>query len=90
MRTLTESDVIAMFREEWDRKLAEAMSAVFKTDGGTQAATALSPELKLRHKKSRYKYTIDAVSAREAVLRTPEGKKFSVDKETLENEYELA
>ena len=36
-----------------------------------------------------YLYTVVAVSPRGVILQTPEGKQFSVDKETLEQEYEL-
>jgi len=36
-----------------------------------------------------YLYTVVSVSPRGAVLKTPEGKEFSVDKDTLEVEYEL-
>lgn len=93
MRTLTEADVIRVMREEWDKRAAALAETVDLTlsaktrDGGEQLV--ISPELKVMHKDSGIRYTVDSVGPRDVILRTPEGEKFLVDKETLEAEYEL-
>lgn len=93
MRTLQEADVIRIMREEWDRKVAALAETVDLTlnakakDG--EEHPVISPELKVMHKKSGIRYTVDSVGPRDIILRTPEDEKFLVDKETLEAEYEL-
>lgn len=94
MRNLTEADVIRVMREEWDRKvtaLAETVNIALnsKVGDGSGEQPVLAPELKVMHKKSGIRYTVDSVGPRDIILRTPEGEKFLVDKETLEAEYEL-
>ena len=92
MKKLEESDIIRIMREEWDAKVAalsEAVDAVLKGKVDGQEKTILSPELKLRHKKTQFLYTVASVGPRDAILKTPEGKQMIVDKDTLENEYEL-
>ena len=49
----------------------------------------LSPELKVRHKQSKYRYTIDSIDEPTFVLRDPMGKKFSLDRGELEKDYVL-
>ncbi len=91
MRTLTEADVIRAFREEHAKRLAELakdVDVMFKTRDGKQQ-NVLSAGLKLRHKKSGLLYTIDSVGSKDAILRTPEGKKFLVDAPELEQTYDL-
>lgn len=93
MRTLTEADVIRVMREEWDKRVAALAETVdltlsAKTKGGGEQLV-ISPELKVMHKDSGIRYTVDSVGPRDIILRTPEGEKFLVDKETLEAEYEL-
>jgi hypothetical protein len=89
-KKLNEREVLRLMREEWDRRvgsfLLEADDVPIKA-GGT--SMMLSPELKLVHKRSRLRYTIDSVGARDVVLRTPEGDTFVVDTDTLEKEYGL-
>lgn len=92
-RVLRESDVLRVMREvHRDRitELARELDVLFKPNGkGTEEQNVLSPELKLRHKKSGLLYTISSVGPRDAILRTPEDKEFLVDKNGLEAEYEL-
>lgn len=93
MRKLQEADVIRIMREEWDKKvtaLAETVDLTMHAKGkdGDQQPV-ISPELKVMHKKSGIRYTVDSVGPRDIILRTPEDEKFLVDKETLEAEYEL-
>lgn len=91
-RVLRESDVLDMMREvHRDRitELARDLDVLFKPKGKAEEQNVLSPELKLKHKKSGLLYTISSVGPRDAILRTPEGKEFLVDKDGLEAEYEL-
>jgi hypothetical protein len=92
MKKLEESDIIKIMREEWDANVAalsEAVDAVLKGKVDGKEKTILSPELKLRHKKSQFLYTVVSVGPRDAILMTPEGEQMIVDKDTLEKEYEL-
>lgn len=93
MKTLQEADVIRIMREEWDKKvqaLAETVDITMhaKSKDGDEHPV-ISPELKVMHKKSGIRYTVDSVGPRDIILRTPEDEKFIVDKDTLEAEYEL-
>lgn len=93
MRNLTEADVIRVMREEWDKKVAaltETVDMAMNSKVGKEGEKpVLAPELKVMHKQSGIRYTVDSVGPRDIILRTPEGDKFIVDKETLEAEYEL-
>ena len=93
MKTLQEADIIRVMREEWDAKvkaLAEEVDVVMNSRvGDSEVAPVLAPELKVRHKKSQIRYTVNSVGPRDVILRTPEGEPFLVDKAELENEYEL-
>lgn len=93
MKKLEESDIIQIMREEWDAKLArlaEDVDAVLRGKVDGKEKTILSPDTKLRHKKSKLLYTLISIGPRDAVLLTPEGdKQFIVDKDTLENEYAI-
>lgn len=94
MRNLTEADVIRVMREEWDKKISTLSETVeialnSKVGDGSGEQPILSPELKVMHKTSGIRYTVDSVGPRDIILRTPENEKFLVDKDTLESEYEL-
>jgi hypothetical protein len=92
MKKLEESDIIRIMREEWQAKLNEledTVDAIFKGKIDGKEKTILSPDLKLRHKASQYLYTVVSVGPRNAILKTPEGKEFIVDKEELEKNYEI-
>lgn len=92
MKKLTESDIIRIMREEWDAKLAtlsENVDAMLKGKVDGENKTLISPELKLRHKKTQFLYTVVSVGSQDVILVTPEGKQFLIDKDTLENEYEI-
>jgi hypothetical protein len=95
MKNLTESDIIRIMREEWEtkiQKIAEDVDLALKAKIGDKKKEKIvvSDELKVVHKKSGIRYTIDSVSPKDCVLRTPEGKTFLVDTNELEKEYELA
>jgi hypothetical protein len=94
MKTLDDALVIGIMREEWDKRvkvLSEkvdlTMSAPVSAKG--EEKTILTPELKVRHKDSGIRYTIDSVGPRDVILRTPEGETFLVNGDELEQGYEL-
>ena len=93
MKTLTESDIVRIMREEWDAKVAklseQVEAALTAKLGKGKEKIIMSPELKLKHTKSGIRYTIDSVGPKDCVLRTPEGETFLVDAATLEKEYHL-
>lgn len=86
MRTLTERDVIAIMREEWDRR-TQALAEELRVGGDEGLVSA---ELKVVHKDTGTLYTVDSVSPRDVILRTPEGDKFIVNGEEFEAEYKLS
>lgn len=90
---LTEAELLRVMREEWEHKVSSLAEDVLSLTGevgdGTEEGV-LSPDLKVRHKKSGVRYTIDSVSPRSVVITTPEGETIAVDGSTLESEYELA
>lgn len=100
MKKLTESDVIRIMREEWDAKilrLSEDVDAVLQGKIGGKENFLISPQIKLKHKRSKLLYTVVSVSPEEVILKAyddnetdgapPKEKCFPVDKKTLENEY---
>lgn len=92
MKKLTHEDVIAVIREEWDRKLtqlAEEVELMYKVKVGGKEINPIADDLKVKHRKSGILYTIDEVGPQDAVLITPEGDKFMINSEELENDYEL-
>lgn len=93
MKTLTEADVIRVMREEWDAGVAaltEQIDMVMRSKvDGNDKEPVLSPELKVKHKKSQIRYTISSVGPRDIILRTPEGEEFLIDQEELEQNYQL-
>jgi hypothetical protein len=93
MKTLQPEDVLRVMREEWEAKtkaLTEQVDLLMnaKVDGGAEDPV-LSPELKVRHKKSQIRYTVVSVGSQDIILKTPEGEQFLIDKEELESKYEL-
>ena len=109
MKTLEETDILRIMREEWDRKISSLVTERKQKHGDKkkqpkkskhvdldikvkvddQVKSVISPELRVMHSPSRIKYTVDAVTPRELILREPEGEKFMVDTNTLEDEYEV-
>jgi len=104
MQKLTEADIIKLMREEWDasiKKLTEAVDATLASKLDGKEAIIMDPLLKLKHKKSQLLYTVISVSPRDVVLRaydapvagsgkSPKPVDFMVDKEEVENAYEIA
>lgn len=90
MKVLTEAEVIRVFKEEHHKRveaLKEELDMYFK--GGSDTENVISPELKVKHKKSGIRYTVDSVSTRDIVLRSPEGERCKVNQQTLEDEFEI-
>lgn len=92
MKKLEDSVIIELMKEEWAsklKKLSEAVDAILtgKVDG--KEKDILSPQTKLRHKKTQYLYDLVSVGPRDVILKTPEGKQFLVTKEELEADYEI-
>jgi hypothetical protein len=92
MKTLNEEDILRVMREEWSNKLtalSEEIDLMLKSKVDGEKKDVLSPDLKIRHKKSQILYTIVSVGPRDIILKTPEGEDFLVDKDELEKNYEL-
>lgn len=92
MKKLKEKDIIRLMREEWNANLhalSENVDAVLKGKVDGKEKFLISPELKLRHKKTQFLYTVDSVGPQDIILCTPEGEQFLIDKATLESEYEI-
>jgi hypothetical protein len=92
MKNLEEEEVLRIMREEWAAKvkaLSEEVDLTFKTKVDGKESEVISPDLKVRHKKSQILYTVVSVGPQDIILKTPEGEDFLLDKDTLEDEYEL-
>jgi hypothetical protein len=91
-KELTEEDIIRVMREEYDlklKRLREHVDLTFKAKVDGEEKSLISPELKILHKTSGIRYTVDSVAPEDVILRTPEGEKFIVDRQELEKEYEI-
>ncbi|MBM3194164.1 MAG: hypothetical protein FJZ60_00185 [Chlamydiae bacterium] len=97
MKKLQKEDVIKIMREEWNAKIAilrEEVDLTFKAKVDGEEKTLPNQGLKLRGKENKILYTITKVAVGGVGLRPPEGpadgsKDFFVDKEVLEDKYEL-
>lgn len=92
MKKLAEEDIIQVMREEWRAKVAaltEEVDLTLKTKVDGEDKEVISQDLKVRHKKSQLLYTVVSVGPRDIILKTPEGEEFLLDKDQLEDEYEL-
>jgi hypothetical protein len=92
MKKLQEEDVLRIIREEWAAKvkaLSEEIDLALKAKVDGKEKEIISPDLKIRHTKSQLLYTVVSIGPKDVILKTPEGEKFLLDKETLEKEYEL-
>ena len=92
MKNLKEEDVIRIMREEWTKKvkaLSEDVDLMLKTKVDKKKVNPIGQDLKIRHKKSQILYTVDEVGPQDAILITPEGEKFMINSQELENDYEL-
>jgi hypothetical protein len=60
-----------------------------KIDINTSVHGLLSRGLRVNHKDSGLEYAIVSVSPRDVILRTPEGRQFTVSAEEINKEYKL-
>jgi hypothetical protein len=95
IRKLTESDVVRIFREEWEakmRKMSEGPDIDFsmKLPGkNSQESILISRGTKVKHKETGIRYTVTNVNEDGCTLKGPEGKKNTVNVKQLEGEYAL-
>ncbi len=94
MKALRDEDIVRMMREEWAagvRALSEQIDMVMnaKVDKKGPEEPVVAPELKVRHKKSGLRYTVNSVGPHDVILRAPEGETFLVSAEDFEDEYQL-
>jgi hypothetical protein len=93
MKKLEDKDVLKIFREEWEKKLnvlREAVDVALSTPAVKDGEELIiDPGLKVRHKKTGIRYTVDSVSPRDVILLTPEGETFLVTADEIEEDYEL-
>lgn len=90
MTQLTENKIIKILKEEWTNKelqVEKALKMFMKVD--SEKKNIISAETKVRHKGSQLLYTVQEVCPDEIILRTPEGKLFSVEQDEFSKEYEL-
>lgn len=91
-KPLTEQDVLNIIREEWQLKkeaLEKELDVYYKPHKTSDEVNVISPMLKVKHRKSGYKYTVDSVGTNSVVLRAPEGELIDLSAQEFESEYEL-
>jgi ribosome biogenesis protein Tsr3 len=91
MKQLTDETILRIMNEEWDKKvkkLQEEVDTFFQNE--QQADPVVSAGLKVMHKKSKIRYTVDSIAKKDVVLLSPEGNKFLISADELESEYELS
>lgn len=79
--------IITLLREVADEKITNLSRRYEKQKSDTES---VAKGLKVKHSKSQYLYTVVSISPRDIVLRTPEGKDVSVERDEFNKEYELA
>ena len=92
MEKLDESVVIRILREEWEARktsLREELKTVFKPSKKAPEKPAISPGLKIKHKKSGILYTVDSVGHDQVIIRKPEGNRVLVPNDQIEKDFEL-
>lgn len=72
-----------------DVQAQDVTSSDVSDDAVVPEKNLLSPELKIKHKKSGLLYTIHAIDDQMVVLRSPDNRKFSIDRDEIEKEYVL-
>lgn len=86
MSKVNSTFLLEMFRSEYQKRLSEVIGEADAFDG--DGNMILSPDLKVRHKKSGLEYTIDRVEGGkgdlQVFLRSPEDPRFEPAPETKE------
>lgn len=80
--------------EEQDSEKSDEKKKDKKKSKDTKSSIDIVPRdvssgTRIRHKNSGIEYTVVSVSPRDMVLKTPEGRPFTVDANEVEEEYEL-
>lgn len=91
MKKLTESDVIGLMRETWEKKinaLVNELDTQFKQHDG-EKKTAVSQGLKVRHDESGLLYTVDSIGVKDVVLINPDGERITVSLQELDKNYRV-
>jgi ribosome biogenesis protein Tsr3 len=91
MKQLTDETILRIMNEEWNKKvkkLQEEVDTFFQNE--QQADPVVSSGLKVLHKKSKIRYTVDSIAKKDVILLSPEGNKFLISADELESEYELS
>lgn len=89
MKLLTEQRIISLMREEYENHIKNVVREASGIDLDSHT-DLVSPELKVIHKDSKVRYTVDAIGPSGVTLRSPEGKEVDVSSDQLEDEFELA
>ena len=93
-KALTRKDIVNVINEVWQKNVMllekQIDIALTKPSKDGEKDLLISPELKVLHKRSGIRYTVDSVSSKDVILRTPEGKKFLVHGDEFEEDYELS
>jgi len=89
MKKLKERDVIRVMQEEWNARVKRALSEIDLNIFDDKKDALISSGLKVFHKKSKIRYTVNTVSAKNVILVTPEGDKIMIDTKEFEDQYEL-
>jgi len=90
MIKLDEQKIIDIIREEWSNlelTVEKSLKTFMKIRG--EEKDIISPDTKVRHSGSKLLYTVHEVLPDAVVLKTPEGKLFSIDEKEFASEYEL-
>ena len=61
----------------------------YDVDNDGDQEPLVSAGLKVVHKDSGFRYTVDSISPRDVMLITPEGEKILVNKDEFEQDYRL-
>ena len=70
-------------------KAERDLDVYFKPKKSADETNVISPMLKVKHKESGLKYTVDQVGTNSVVIRDPEGKTINLTADELEKDFEL-
>lgn len=87
MSVLTEAEIIEIIREEYEKQLSENLEAIVTLPNG-DSKIVIDNETRVVH-DSGFEYTVDSVSPRAAVLRSPEGKFITIPIDEFEAQYSV-
>jgi hypothetical protein len=91
-RKLKSSDILRILREEWTKKhevLRERIDLDFAPKDGSNE-DIISAGLKVKQSKTGQLYTVHAISNNDIELETPEKELFTITREELGTDYDIA